>query len=217
MTQLSLPPGASCLVVDHKQQWPIEVQCPTAPGVADNPCISVVEVALSLQIVQGERNHQDSCNTVCLGHCAALICCQEIQIRSSRVLIRLIDVDIDSESWRLPCVQAMCRDYYALEFIDPSIDTSPIAPALGAFFDDVLDTSVTNLNFKVGLTATPFHHGPAWLLCLAQKPKQRPIKCAQQLASSKIMACMPITSCFIVTIVATSSLWFCCSVFPGAG
>ena len=44
--------------------------------------------------------------------------------------------------------QAMCRDYYALEFIDPSIDTSPIAPALADFFDDVLDTNVSNLNFK---------------------------------------------------------------------
>ena len=42
----------------------------------------------------------------------------------------------------------MCRDYYALEFIDPSIDTSPIAPALAGFFNDVLDTNVSNLNFK---------------------------------------------------------------------
>ncbi|KAK9835785.1 hypothetical protein WJX74_007919 [Apatococcus lobatus] len=44
--------------------------------------------------------------------------------------------------------KAMCRDYYALEFIDRSIDTSPIAPALAEFFDDVLDTNVSNLNFK---------------------------------------------------------------------
>lgn len=25
---------------------------------------------------------------------------------------------------------AMCKDYYTLQFMDPSIDTSPIAPAL---------------------------------------------------------------------------------------
>ena len=43
---------------------------------------------------------------------------------------------------------AMCRDYYVLQFMDPSVDTSPIAPALQAFFDDVLGASVTQLNFK---------------------------------------------------------------------
>lgn len=43
----------------------------------------------------------------------------------------------------------MCRDYYTLEFMDRSVDTSPIAPALAAFFDDVLDRSVSQLNFKV--------------------------------------------------------------------
>ena len=35
-------------------------------------------------------------------------------------------------------VQAMCSDYYTLDFMDPSVDTAPIAPALAAFFDDVL-------------------------------------------------------------------------------
>lgn len=44
--------------------------------------------------------------------------------------------------------EAMCRDYYTLEFMDPSIDTSPIAPALANFFDDVLENSVSQLNFK---------------------------------------------------------------------
>lgn len=44
--------------------------------------------------------------------------------------------------------QAMCRDYYTLEFMDKSVDTSPIAPALANFFDDVLDDSVAKLNFK---------------------------------------------------------------------
>lgn len=33
---------------------------------------------------------------------------------------------------------AMCYDYYTLDFMDPSIDTTPIAPALATFFDDVL-------------------------------------------------------------------------------
>lgn len=43
---------------------------------------------------------------------------------------------------------AMCKDYYELEFMDRSVDTSPIAPALAAFFDNVLDQSVSQLNFK---------------------------------------------------------------------
>lgn len=45
--------------------------------------------------------------------------------------------------------QAMCRDYYALDFMDPSVDTSPIAPALADFFDDLLrDSTVSKLNFR---------------------------------------------------------------------
>eukprot|EP00983_Pelagomonas_calceolata_P076752 1153553-Pelagomonas_calceolata.AAC.11 len=32
--------------------------------------------------------------------------------------------------------------------MDRDVDTSPIAPALAAFFDDVLDQSVEQLNFK---------------------------------------------------------------------
>ena len=44
---------------------------------------------------------------------------------------------------------AMCRDYYVLDFMDPSVDTSPIAPALANFFDDVLrDSTVSKLNFR---------------------------------------------------------------------
>eukprot|EP00798_Chlamydomonas_sp_ICE-L_P023264 gene23264-30493_t len=43
---------------------------------------------------------------------------------------------------------AMCKDYYTLQFMDRSVDTSPIAPALAGFFDDVLDSSVSQLNFK---------------------------------------------------------------------
>ena len=43
---------------------------------------------------------------------------------------------------------AMCKDYYKLEFMDPSVDTSPIAPALAGFFDDVLGSSVSQLNFR---------------------------------------------------------------------
>jgi aarF domain-containing kinase len=42
---------------------------------------------------------------------------------------------------------AMCRDYYALGFVDASVDTAPIAPALEAFFDDVLSAEVSSLNF----------------------------------------------------------------------
>ncbi|KXZ48711.1 hypothetical protein GPECTOR_26g614 [Gonium pectorale] len=44
--------------------------------------------------------------------------------------------------------EAMCKDYYTLQFMDPSVDTSPIAPALAEFFDDVLSSSVSKLNFK---------------------------------------------------------------------
>ncbi|PSC69892.1 putative aarF domain-containing kinase chloroplastic [Micractinium conductrix] len=43
---------------------------------------------------------------------------------------------------------AMCLDYYTLDFMDPSVDTTPIAPALAAFFDDVLSDSVSQLNFR---------------------------------------------------------------------
>ncbi|MCO5596329.1 hypothetical protein L7F22_050390 [Adiantum nelumboides] len=44
--------------------------------------------------------------------------------------------------------EAMARDYYALDFISPDIDTSPIAPALKEFFDDALNATVSELNFK---------------------------------------------------------------------
>ena len=44
--------------------------------------------------------------------------------------------------------QAMCRDYYTLDFMDRSVDTTPIAPALAAFFDNVLGSSVSQLNFR---------------------------------------------------------------------
>lgn len=44
---------------------------------------------------------------------------------------------------------AMCYDYYTLDFMDPSVDTTPIAPALADFFDDILsDSTVNRLNFK---------------------------------------------------------------------
>uniref|UniRef100_A0A7S0RXD1 Protein kinase domain-containing protein n=1 Tax=Pyramimonas obovata TaxID=1411642 RepID=A0A7S0RXD1_9CHLO len=44
--------------------------------------------------------------------------------------------------------EAMARDYYALDFLDPSVDVRPIVPALANFFDDVLTASVSELNFK---------------------------------------------------------------------
>jgi len=37
--------------------------------------------------------------------------------------------------------------------MDPSVDTTPIAPALAAFFDDVLNDSVSQLNFRWGCCA----------------------------------------------------------------
>ena len=40
------------------------------------------------------------------------------------------------------------RDYYALEFLDESVDVRPIVPALAEFFDDVLEASVSDLNFQ---------------------------------------------------------------------
>jgi len=43
--------------------------------------------------------------------------------------------------------EAMCEDYYALDFVDKSVDTKPIAPALANFFDDALAYSVSELNF----------------------------------------------------------------------
>jgi len=43
---------------------------------------------------------------------------------------------------------AMANDYYALEFLDESVDVSPIVPALEEFFDDVLQATVEELNFK---------------------------------------------------------------------
>lgn len=69
--------------------------------------------------------------------------------------------------------EAMARDYYALDFLDPSVDTSPIVPALRGFFDDVLQASVSELNFKTivdGLGAVlyqyPFNVPPYYALIL---------------------------------------------------
>ncbi|KAL1821302.1 hypothetical protein ACET3Z_016171 [Daucus carota] len=44
--------------------------------------------------------------------------------------------------------EAMARDYYALDFLSPDIDISPIVPALKNFFDDALNATVSELNFK---------------------------------------------------------------------
>jgi aarF domain-containing kinase len=67
----------------------------------------------------------------------------------------------------------MTQDYYALDFMDRSVDTRPIAPALEAFFDDVLSSSVSQLNFKslvdgLGdvLFAYPFRVPPYYALIL---------------------------------------------------
>ena len=55
----------------------------------------------------------------------------------------------------------MTRDYYALEFMDPSVDTTPIAPELERFFGPVLESNVSQLNFKAivdGLGAVLFKY-----------------------------------------------------------
>ncbi|KAJ3676497.1 hypothetical protein LUZ60_003909 [Juncus effusus] len=44
--------------------------------------------------------------------------------------------------------EAMARDYYALDFLDEDVDVSPIVPALKGFFDDALNSTVSELNFK---------------------------------------------------------------------
>ncbi|KAL3828846.1 hypothetical protein ACJIZ3_017648 [Penstemon smallii] len=44
--------------------------------------------------------------------------------------------------------EAMARDYYTLDFLAPDVDVSPIVPALRAFFDDALNSTVSELNFK---------------------------------------------------------------------
>ncbi|KAI9076142.1 hypothetical protein K1719_041840 [Acacia pycnantha] len=44
--------------------------------------------------------------------------------------------------------EAMARDYYALDFLARDVDVSPIIPALRDFFDDALNYTVSELNFK---------------------------------------------------------------------
>ncbi|KAK6145041.1 hypothetical protein DH2020_021861 [Rehmannia glutinosa] len=44
--------------------------------------------------------------------------------------------------------EAMARDYYALDFLSPDVDVTPIVPALRDFFDDALNSTVSELNFK---------------------------------------------------------------------
>ncbi|CBI34152.3 unnamed protein product, partial [Vitis vinifera] len=44
--------------------------------------------------------------------------------------------------------EAMARDYYALDFLSPDVDVSPIVPALQNFFDGALNSTVSELNFK---------------------------------------------------------------------
>ncbi|XP_050901314.1 protein ACTIVITY OF BC1 COMPLEX KINASE 3, chloroplastic [Lathyrus oleraceus] len=44
--------------------------------------------------------------------------------------------------------EAMARDYYAFDFLSPDVDISPIVPALRDSFDDALNYTVSELNFK---------------------------------------------------------------------
>lgn len=69
--------------------------------------------------------------------------------------------------------EAMARDYYALDFLSPDVDVSPIVPALRDFFDDALSATVSELNFKTlvdGLGAVlyqyPFDVPPYYALIL---------------------------------------------------
>lgn len=69
--------------------------------------------------------------------------------------------------------EAMARDYYALDFLSPDIDVSPIVPALRDFFDDALNSTVSDLNFRTivdGLGAVlyqyPFNVPPYYALIL---------------------------------------------------
>ena len=53
----------------------------------------------------------------------------------------------------------MTRDYVALEFLNPEVDSAPIVPALRDFFDDVLSAPVSELNMRAivdGLGAVLF-------------------------------------------------------------
>ncbi|CAN0880794.1 Protein ACTIVITY OF BC1 COMPLEX KINASE 3, chloroplastic, partial [Linum grandiflorum] len=43
---------------------------------------------------------------------------------------------------------AMAQDYYALKFLSRDVDVTPIVPALQNFFDDALNYTVSELNFK---------------------------------------------------------------------
>ena len=45
--------------------------------------------------------------------------------------------------------EAMARDYYALDFLDRSVDVRPIVPALAAFFDDVLEVRPACLSLSL--------------------------------------------------------------------
>nr|GEV25288.1 hypothetical protein [Tanacetum cinerariifolium] len=58
--------------------------------------------------------------------------------------------------------KAMARDYYALDFLSPDVDVSPIVPELRSFFDDALNSTVKGLalyvdpNLKVLAASYPY-------------------------------------------------------------
>lgn len=111
--------------------------------------------------------------------------------------------------------QAMCRDYYTLEFMDRSVDTSPIAPSLANFFDDVLEDSVSKLNFKAivdGLGGILF-----------QYPFQVPAYYALILRSLTVLEGMVVflmstLESTTLTVASSSSSVWCssCIISPGA-
>ncbi|EPS59305.1 hypothetical protein M569_15503, partial [Genlisea aurea] len=69
--------------------------------------------------------------------------------------------------------EAMARDYYDLDFLSPDVDVSPIVPALKKFFDNALNSTISELNFKTIVDALgavlyqyPFNVPPYYALIL---------------------------------------------------
>lgn len=108
--------------------------------------------------------------------------------------------------------EAMARDYYALDFLSPDVDVTPIVPALRNFFDDALNSTVSELNFKTlvdGLGAVLYQYpfNGELRLCLLV------IQFFKFVFISIIGACLLMVLVFIISSVvndcATSLLFSC--------
>lgn len=90
--------------------------------------------------------------------------------------------------------EAMARDYYALDFLAPDVDVSPIVPALRGFFDDALNSTVSELNFKTlvdGLGAVLYQYPfNGELLVLQQIYADQFLKCLMENIFQ--FSCLPI-------------------------